>query len=68
MREALELAADRLGDPRMAVASVHDSDAAREVDVATAFDVPDFSVLRAFGVDGVCVRDATSHGGRPARV
>ena len=52
----------------MAVAGVEHRDAGAEVDVATAFDVPQLGVLRALGVDRKADADAARRGGDAAGV
>lgn len=58
MRDALELSARRLDDARVTVAGVLDRDAAREVHVASALDVPQERVLGARDEYRVGHRDA----------
>jgi hypothetical protein len=55
--EALRLGAGRGHHLRVAVAGVEDCDAACEVDVAPALDIPHFGVLGALGIDRGGVRD-----------
>ncbi|MGY3452919.1 hypothetical protein ACVILH_005261 [Bradyrhizobium sp. USDA 4353] len=47
--EAVELSADRRHDMRMAMAGVEHGDAAGEVDIALALDIPDFAVEGTVG-------------------
>jgi hypothetical protein len=49
--KAVELRLDGLDHLRVAVASVDDGDARREVDVAATLDIPDLRVFGAVGVD-----------------
>ena len=53
MRDAIQLGFDRLHHVRMAVADVHDADAAGKVDVAAAGDVPQLGALGVVGDDRV---------------
>src|SRR6266508_3870101 len=48
----LQLLVDRLHDARVRVADVHDADAAREVDVSLAADIPDLGALARSTVIG----------------
>jgi hypothetical protein len=42
MGETIELFANRFHDPRMTMPGVHNRDAAAEIDVALALDIPYF--------------------------
>ena len=66
--EALGLGVGRGHDLGMAVPGVEDRDAAGEVDVAPALDVPELGVLGPLGIDRSSVRDAARHGRHPALV
>ncbi len=63
VREALGLLGHRRHHLGVAVAGVEHGDAAGEVDVAAALDVPDLGVLGALGIDRGRVADAARHGG-----
>ena len=60
--ELLELLRDRRLHLRVHVPGVEHGDAAREVDVAAALDVPELRVAGALGVDGEGVADAARDG------
>ena len=49
--EAVELRLHRFHHSGVAMAGVDHRDAAREIDIAAAFDVPDFGILGAVGID-----------------
>jgi len=51
MGEAVELCLDGLDHLGMAMTGVDDRDAAGEVDIAVALDVPDLGILGAVGID-----------------
>ena len=63
VRVALELRGDRTDHLRVAVAGVHHRDAAGEVDVAVAFDVPEFGVVGTVGEERAHHADATRRRG-----
>ena len=54
---------DRGHHLRVAVAGVEHGDAAGEIDIAPALDVPDLGILRAGGIDGRRMPDAARDGG-----
>ena len=60
--EAVELLRDRCLDFRVHVPGIEHGDAAGEIDVALAFDVPELRVGSAVGVDGQGVRDSARNG------
>src|SRR6266581_2709108 len=51
----------------MTMAGVEHRDTAGEVDIALAFDIPDFAVERSFGKDRRGMADTANHGRLPAR-
>src|SRR2546423_5310133 len=61
MRRALELLLDRLHHARMRVADVHHADAAREVDVPLAADIPQLRSFRPVGGDRMGAGDAAGN-------
>ena len=60
--EGLELLIDPLHHQRVAMAGVDDRDAAAEVDIAVAFDIPDLGVLGLRGDHRGACADAARHG------
>jgi len=68
MGEACELLLHRGDYLRVAVARIEYGDAAGEVDVAAAFDVPQFGVLCPRGEDLVGLLDPIGDGGAAALI
>jgi hypothetical protein len=72
MGKAIELVFYRRNHLRMAVAGVDDRDAGREIDIAAAFDIPEFGILGPFGIDlggdADAARDRVGTAGRNVRI
>jgi hypothetical protein len=64
--EPLELRLHRRHHPRVSMAGVQNRNPASEIDIALAFDIPDFGVLGTGGVDGRGMPDPARHGRIPA--
>ena len=64
VREALELLFDRLEDLGMTVADVEHADAADEVEIFLAVDIPELGTQGTLGEDWVCIAHAADHFGR----
>jgi hypothetical protein len=67
VRDLVKLVAHALDHLRMAMAGVVDGDAGGKIDVALAFDVPQFGVLRLLDVDVEMFRQASRNGGSAPR-
>jgi hypothetical protein len=61
VHQPIELLAHGADDVRVAMAGVEHADAAGEVEVFLAVDVPDAGALRAVHEDGVRVGEAARH-------
>ena len=61
--ELLELCRNRRLDPRMQMTGVEDGDAGGEIDIAPAFDIPDFGVIGLLDKYRQHRGHATRHGG-----
>ncbi len=68
MHELVELLGDGRFDCRVNMPCIEDRDAAREVDVAGAFDVPELCVRRSFDVDGERIGNPSRDRGLATRV